>query len=643
MSTSTRPTTSQITHDDKNLHDYLHSIENSIGVVNPKDFMSIASSTADAFQMAADKAYLENKTLYADGVYTFESGFTSYVGADFSKATFHVSSSWDGSTNRYLMQLTHPDNDSVSAIVTVATGSASIPSLSSYSNHCVHIQSSTEVGYIRAGSPVYKQEVYHIINGTSQGFKSNIDFNSSCVVKSTPLDVQPITLLLPKVVFDSVPSVPLNHVFMVDRAFVGVIGGSYNTHAQSVSANRQAFNAFVNMTPVCYKVAVFGVQGYGFFKNASDGFSYTVNMSGMYPSAIGCSDPENWGLVDGTVFKGGLIQHCHGARMGAHEDVTDLTIENCTAYTRGFMIGSGYGTLVMRNCVFRMTEPQNFLEFRYDYGNCWKGNILLDNPTVHLCPDIPAFTALVKFQVALNTGVYLSPSVTAYTCNTLTVRNLNVHSDTNQTNAYEVWNIASGFSQNVSMPDRVVIDGINIMAPIPSYVKIGTSGAYFSNNARMIQKTTEVVVSNFLVTDPANNYQITPRIADADKAGMRNSFHWKYRDVRGLAINASLPASTQVDIKDCTVYRLDCSSISGMTDLTKFKISNTDFTDTIQCRTNGGQIALDNIRFTVAGAVALGGIIKSIGTTAVAGSTITGQTSLTFAQLMSYKDSAVFA
>ena len=599
--------------------------------------------SSDAFIAAEAAAYAINGSLVATGKYLMSKGFTCRVPFDFSKATFHVSSTWDGAINRFLIHLTHPSNKTEVLTVTVASNGVTIPALSGYTNHCVHVQSQSEVGYQRTGSNILKQEVYHIINGTVQGFKSNIDINSVCTVKSSSLDVDPITVHLPTVVFDAVPTTPLNHVFRIERAFVDVIGGSYNTHDQSVSANRQAFNAFVNLMSTCYRVRVIGTKGYGFFKNTSDGFSYTVNLSGLYPSAIDCSDPENWGLVDGTLMKGALIKRCHGARMGTHEDVTDLTIEDCTAYTRGFMLGSGYGTLVMRNPVFYMTTAQNMLEFRYDYGNCWKGDIVIDSPTIHLSAGIPAFTALVKFQVALNTGIYLSSNVTAYTCNTLTVSNLSIHSSTEQTNAYEVWNVASDFSQPVKMPTRVVIDGISTFSELPSYIKVGTSGAYLSGNARMIASTTEVVVSNFTVNSPATNFQITPRIADVDKAGMRNSYRWIFKNVKGLAINTSLPSGNTIEIDSCSVYRLDNSSISGMTDQTRIKVRNSTFTDTLQCRTNGGQIELDSVSFTSVGAVGLGGIVKSTGTTILAGSTITGQTSLSAALLMSYKDSALFA
>lgn len=323
---------------------------------------SIESS--DAFIAAEADAFANNGTLEASGTYLMSKGFTCRVPFDMGKATIHIASGWDGTVNRYLLHLLHPDNKTESLSVAVATNGSSIPALAGYSNHCVHVQSTTEVGYIRAGNNILKQEVYYIINGISQGFKSNIDINSTCTVKSTPLNVNHITVKLPRVIFDAVPATPLNHVFRIERAFVDIIGGSYNTHDQSVSANRQAFNTFVNLMSTCYRVRVIGVQGYGFFKNTSDGFSYTVNLSGLYPSAIDCCDPENWGLVDGTLFKGGLIQRCHGARMGAHEDVTDLTVDGCTAYTRGFMLGSGYGTLTMRNPIFYMTTVQNMLEFR---------------------------------------------------------------------------------------------------------------------------------------------------------------------------------------------------------------------------------------------------------------------------------------
>lgn len=602
-----------------------------------------ASDSLAAFVAAEEDAFNNGGELKADGTYLFSSGFTCRVPFDFSKATFHISSSWNGATSRFLVHLTDPGNTTETRTVTVATNGVSIPALSSYTNHCVHIQSATEVGYVRSGTNTYKQEVYHIINGVVQGFPSNIDFSSSCTVKATPLDVNPIKVYLPRVVFDAIPATPVNHVFRIERAFVDVIGGSYNTHDQSVSANRQAFNAFVNLMSTCYRVRVIGVQGYGFFKNASDGFSYTVNLSGLYPAAIDCCDPENWGLVDGTLFKGGLIQRCHGARMGAHEDVTDLTIDDCTAYTRGFMIGSGYGTLTMRNPVFYMTTAQNMLEFRYDYGNCWKGDIVIESPTVHLCPNIPAYTALVKFQVALSTGIYLSSRVVAYTCNTLTIRDPKIVSQTNQTNAYQMWNVASEFSQPVSMPDKVIIENVTTMAPTATYVKVGTSGEYLSSNSLMIAKTTEVIVRGMIIHDPANNPQIVSRIADANKTGMRNSYRWRFSDVRGLAINTSLPSGNSIDIENSTIYRLDNSSIPSMTDLSTIKIDNSSFTDTIQCRTNGGTIELYNCKFTVVGAVGLGGIKKSIGTTLLAGSTITGQISLTASSLMSYKDSTLYA
>lgn len=162
----------------------------------------------------------------------------------------------------------------------------------------------------------------------------------------------------------------------------------------------------------------------------------------------------------------------------------------------------------------------------------------------------------------------------------------------------------------------------------------------------MIGVTTDLLVNNFVSHDYANVKQLDIRISDSDKTNVKNSYRFKFKNVRGIHINSSMPSSWSLSFDNhCSIYRIDGSSISGMTDLASYTLNGSVVFGS-QCRTNGGKIRLSSFDFTdtlSAVTISLLGIKQSSGTTLKAGSVISGQTTLTATILMSYRDNSLYA
>uniref|UniRef100_UPI00319DC837 hypothetical protein n=1 Tax=Escherichia coli TaxID=562 RepID=UPI00319DC837 len=605
------------------------------------------TNDVEAFEAAEADAFANNGMLEAHGTYGFSRGFQTRVPFDFSKAKFVIRDDWDGETARYLINYRDPDIYTATMTITAARGASTIPALNTLKNHCVYIESTTEIAYVRAGANIMKQDTVHLINGEVHGLPLVYDFNSSCKITALPLR-NAVHVYMPEVVFGVIPATPINHIFRLERSNVTSIGGKYDVRSQCVTQNRQAFNAFVNVSRYCYKTTVDGIEGHGWFTEdtgITNPFSYAANLGGMYATAIRCSDPTIWGLVDGSVVKGMTIDSCMGARMGAHEDWYNLTIQNCTSYTRGFMIGSGRGHLRVLNCKhYYSTNVGNVIEFRYDYSNCCDGVIEVDGLDIYLSPDMPTYSAALKFQVAVSGSTYISPNTTAKTCDSLVIKNVNIHSEITQSNNFELWNVASDFTQNVKMPDKVVISNINTSGATNTSVRLNVCGSYYSTSTKMLRVTTDVYISDVKILNPADVVQVSSRVPDGDKASVRNTYRWHFSNFKGLNINASLPPSWVFDIQSgCEVYRIEGYTIAGMTDEAKYYVSDSLFSGVMQCQTNGGQIDLNNVKFTVSGVVTLNGVISASNVRLTVGSTISGQTTLTPELLMSYKSSAHYA
>lgn len=621
-------------------------------VVTPEMYGAVGDGVTNdvaAFEAAEADAFANNGMLEAHGTYGFSRGFQTRVPFDFSKAKFVIRDDWDGATARYLINYRDPDIYTATMTITAARGASSIPALNTLKNHCVYIESTTEIAYIRAGANIMKQDTVHLINGEVQGLPLVYDFNSSCKITALPLR-NAEHVYMPEVVFGVIPATPINHILRIERSNVTSIGGKYDVRSQCVAQNRQAFNAFVNVTRYCYKTTVDGIEGHGWFTEdtgVTNPFSYAANLGGMYATAIRCSDPTIWGLVDGSVVKGMTIDSCMGARMGGHEDWYNLTIQNCTSYTRGFMIGSGRGHLRVLNCKhYYSTNVGNVIEFRYDYSNCCDGVIEVDGLDIYLAPNMQTFCSAIKFNVALTGSLYLSSSVEAKMCDMLTMNNITIHSDTLQANNFEVWNVFSNFTQLVRAPDKISLSNILGTGPVNTYVKISPCNPFYSTNSNMVGVTTDLLVNNFVSHDYVNVKQLDIRISDSDKPNVKNSYRFKFENVRGVHINSSMPSSWFFTFdNNCSIYRIDGSSISGMTDLASYTLNGSVVFGS-QCRTNGGKIRLSSVDFTdtlSVGTISILGIKQSSGTTLKAGSIISGQTTLTATILMSYRDNSLYA
>lgn len=601
-----------------------------------------------AFEAAEADAFANNGMLEAHGTYGFSRGFQTRVPFDFSKAKFVIRDDWDGATARYLINYRDPDIYTATMSLTIAADATTIPALSSLKNHCVYIESTTENAYNRSGTLVKKGDTQHLCSGDIQGLPMVYNFNSICNVYATPMR-NVADVYMPEVAYGVLPSTPINHILRLERSCVNVHGGKYDVREQCIAQNKQAFNAFINVARYCMNVHCDGVKGRGWFTDSStivSPFSYGVNLGGLNVSATHCHDTSIWGMVDATGAKNVLIANNTGARMGAHEDCYNLTIRDNVSYTRGFMIGSGRGTLIFQGNKHYYSEPNgNVIEFRYDYSQCWDGDIIASDNDVYLAPGMAAFSCFIKFQVALTGSIYLANPI-AKVCDSLKVENIRVHSSTQQTNNYEIWNVASNFSQNVFMPQQVIIDNIVGTGPLSTYVRISPCGAFLSTNANMNQVTTDVTVSNIQIHNYTDVVLISNRISDTDKPNTRNAMRWHFINVKGVHINASLPSSSVMTFdNDCTIYRIDGSSISGMTDLASYTLNGSVVFGS-QCRTNGGRIRLVGVDFTDTlgvGTISILGIKLSSGTTLKAGSVISGQTSLTAAIMMSYKDASLYA
>ena len=194
------------------------------------------------------------------------------------------------------------------------------------------------------------------------------------------------------------------------------------------------------------------------------------------------------------------------------------------------------------------------------------------------------------------------------------------------------------------MPDKVVISNINTSGATNTSVRLNVCGSYYSTSTKMLRVTTDVYISDVKILNPADVVQVSSRVPDGDKASVRNTYRWHFSNFKGLNINASLPPSWVFDIQSgCEVYRIDGYTIAGMTDEAKYYVSDSLFSGVMQCQTNGGQIDLNNVKFTVSGVVTLNGVISASNVRLTVGSTISGQTTLTPELLMSYKSSAHYA
>lgn len=609
------------------------------------------TNDVEAFEAAEADAFANNGMLKARGKYFFARGFVTRVAYDFEGAEFWVDDRWSNDVTNTLVKLIDPDSVSMSVTLTMDVGQTNIPALSEFSNHCVYVNSKTENAYLRNGELVSKKDIWHVINGEIVGLPPVFRFNSLCDIIARP-NRPLMEVKLPLLKFKSIPASPIFHVFRIERNNVKVIGGGYDYRDMAIMQNRQAFNAFCQFNYVMDAVAE-GIVGQGWYPGTSNPVNaYCVNFNAYNCTALRCKDPYIWGLQDCSTSKNVVVRECVGARVGGHEDIYNLTIEDCVSTTRGIMF-SGRGKLSIKNWQhYYNAETKNYscIVSRYDYGQCWDGDIEIDGVDIFLAPGMGSNIAMLSMQAAISGSQFLDNPI-AWTCRNLSIRNIRVHSETAQTNPYQLWSIYSNYSQQIALPASVTIE--NIKTSAGRYIKdsdvlLNPFVPFYSTNTNVSRTTTIVSVRNWRNSNPlsTNNLTMSQRVADSDKPNVRNAMVINMVNVDGIHISSSLPSSFVYNIGDgCRIYRIDGASISGMTDFSYYNISSCEHFGS-QCRTNGGKIRLSSVNFTdkeATNVAALNGIKMSSGTTLKAGMTVSGQTSLNANLLMSYRDTSVYA
>lgn len=108
--------------------------------------------------------------------------------------------------------------------------------------------------------------------------------------------------------------------------------------------------------------------------------------------------------------------------------------------------------------------------------------------------------------------------------------------------------------------------------------KISPCNPFYSTNSNMIAVTTELLVNNFISHVYVNVKQLDIRIPDSDKPNVKNSYRFKFKNATGVNIKTSISSSWHLTFdNDFSLYRIDGSSISGMTDLASYTLNGSVF------------------------------------------------------------------
>lgn len=596
------------------------------------------------FQACFQSAYEANKPVIGEGVFYLDNDCTCWTDLDLSSATIRVPPDFHQSTAGGMDGGVIFIGDKDTQVIE----NFDLSGLKKGDNYHANLVS---LGVCTVKYESYTENAYKRTNGSSVSYLKKQDFLycSSGYFQATPtlytindpvkLIVRPIRNRLevkaPQWIITETPdeySVP--SLFNIQRNNVHVYGGEIDTFSMPSGA-KNPVNAFVR-----FLACGFGSVNDQHTTGLNKDFSYAVHCVGTYNITIdNCTDQKIWGLVDGQTMRSTVIKQSVGARIGSHFDAVDFTVENYTNTRDGILV-SGHGLLKINGYYHSQltSGAQTMIATRPDYGWCWDGTMDIRNIEATVSGSVGEGACMLKLRASLDGQYAYEGDVKLPSQITIDGFEIVDNSTTPHTVRYDIIQYDIDFEQPTLMPKKVEMSGIVETGFANMRLGYSSSHPVITNSNCISGTTTYNLKGLYNVTGDYDVFQKVDGTVTSQNPVIRN-----YDKHTGLNISCSWSAGFELNVYNSTIAGIDGESSSGSNEGSCTLRGNVITGQFCRWTTNGnGDMKLMDNTFTNKSEIKLGNAISVCSSNTIpVGATISGS-SLTPADLWSYKNSSKY-
>lgn len=363
------------------------------------------------------------------------------------------------------------------------------------------------------------------------------------------------------------------------------------------------------------------------------------------PRVINLVSPRTWGGVDGNVYRNLQVDNCLTSRVGAHSMLFGATITNCTLGEKAIQV-TGAGLLRIRNVskvVSSNIEKNIFsiVELRADYGSEWDGIIDIDGFEI-----TGGDTDLTAKEFAVVTlafdGAFDFAKPMKYP--TILIKNGTITASTNAStpdSVYYVEMFKAAQDQTFivrTMPPLISVENVKVI--VPSGSPVVKALPYRSPNvvSANVEGDTNITVKNSGIDYDVSTLPLSTGVGRdldiqeeaADLASPTHLEHYTFIDKKVDTVFVA-PAGWTLESRNCNVYNYDFFE-NSIDSLGFGVVRDSDIYPGFF--SGAAKKAIYNSTTVAAGGstvISLGGnIVRAVGNSVGAGSSITGLTNTEF-------------
>lgn len=335
----------------------------------------------EAFKRMFNDAKKLKRRVQAFGNYTLSSsidGITISVPTDFSQATITCRSKetvLDWLQKTYIFTVTQDYENITHQFKSMDFVTGSIQSSIMNLNGFIKLSSDDVVliRYENENTPTnqYKCETNEIFENGQLKYINHYQHGSKTKLEYKPY-LNKLLIELPNFILEgafirSIIKVTRNNTTLKG----GVIQTKSNGHCQAYIENEDSCKFEANDITLSLDYSSLNKGGYAItFKNTS-----TMILNNIV-------DAHGWSGVDGNCYRGLRVNDSHLLTVGGHFSVSDIHVDKSTIINH--CNGQGWGEFRITRCRHLCADNDNSktvttFSTKYDYGNSWEGNIIIDD------------------------------------------------------------------------------------------------------------------------------------------------------------------------------------------------------------------------------------------------------------------------